>query len=61
MSLVQFKPYIPVFVNVASEASQRQINALSTVVNHVLEQITHSREDCGEEATVRAAQTQTFG
>ncbi len=46
-------------VQVPPEASQKQINALNKVVNHVLEQITHSREDWENEATVRAAQTQT--
>lgn len=32
---------------------------MNKVVNHVLDQITHSREDWENEATVRAAATQT--
>uniref|UniRef100_A0A0P5RQU0 Mediator of RNA polymerase II transcription subunit 8 n=1 Tax=Daphnia magna TaxID=35525 RepID=A0A0P5RQU0_9CRUS len=44
---------------VPPETAQKQINALNKVVNHVLEQITHSREDWENEATVRAAAAQT--
>nr|SVE94632.1 EOG090X0JK2 [Simocephalus serrulatus] len=44
---------------VPPETAQKQINALNKVVNHVLDQITHSREDWENEATVRAAATQT--
>lgn len=46
-------------LKVPPETAQKQINALNKVVNHVLEQITHSREDWENEATVRAAAAQT--
>ena len=42
------------FLQVPPETAQKQINAMNKVVNHVLEQITHSREDWENEATVRA-------
>lgn len=48
-----------VMLKVPPETAQKQINALNKVVNHVLEQITHSREDWENEATVRAAAAQT--
>lgn len=41
------------------ETSQKQINAMNKVINHVLDQIGHSREDWENEATVRAAAAQT--
>jgi mediator of RNA polymerase II transcription subunit 8 len=41
-------------IKVPPETAQKQINAMNKVVNHVLEQITHSREDWENEATVRA-------
>ncbi|EFX67810.1 mediator of RNA polymerase II transcription subunit 8-like [Daphnia pulex] len=41
-------------LQVPPETAQKQINAMNKVVNHVLEQITHSREDWENEATVRA-------
>nr|SVE92781.1 EOG090X0JK2 [Megafenestra aurita] len=44
---------------VPPETSQKQINAMNKVINHVLDQITHSREDWENEATVRAAAAQT--
>nr|SVE75522.1 EOG090X0JK2 [Daphnia dolichocephala] len=44
---------------VPPETAQKQINALNKVVSHVLDQITHSREDWENEATVRAAAAQT--
>ncbi len=45
---------ISLLLKVPPETAQKQINAMNKVVNHVLEQITHSREDWENEATVRA-------
>jgi len=40
---------------VPQETAQKQINALNKVVSHVLDQISHSREEWENEATVREA------
>nr|SVE94010.1 EOG090X0JK2 [Scapholeberis mucronata] len=44
---------------VPPETAQKQINAMNKVINHVLEQVTNSREERESEANVRAAATQT--
>ena len=42
-------------LQVPQETAQKQINTLNKVVGHVLDQITHSREEWENEATVREA------
>lgn len=46
-------------VQVPPETAQKQINALNKVVGHVLDQITHARDEWENEANVRASAAQT--
>lgn len=41
------------------ETAQKQINALNKVVNHVIDQLQHAREEWENEATVREAAAKT--
>ena len=46
-------------LQVPPETAQKQINALNKVVGHVLDQVTHARDEWENEAHVRAAGAQT--